>query len=148
MPVKVIWPKTVQLPLPPDSYTQYRDLTKHVDLSKTFKVQWNWANKGVAPCYPGGFPAMTIKDEKGGIVSVLVDESLNMRNLKTHLPGKAPVTRHESEFAVGLFAPTTKPGNYDVFISVGSRDGTPTIALPLKDGDGQRRYRIGMITIK
>ena len=91
---------------------------------------------------------MTLKDDKGGIVSVLVDESLNMLNLKTGLPGKAPVTRHESEFVVGLFAPATRPGTYDVFISAGSRDGTPTIALPLKDGDGQRRYRIGKITIK
>ena len=52
------------------------------------------------------------------------------------------------EFIVGLFAPTTKPGTYDVFISVGSRDGTPTIALPLKDGDGQRRYRIGSIILE
>jgi hypothetical protein len=27
----------------------------------------------------------------------------------------------------------------------GSRLGTPRIALPLRDGDGQRRYRIGEI---
>lgn len=147
MPVEIIWPKTVQLALPSDSYTLYRDLTEQGDLSKTFKLQWAWANKGVAPCYPGGFPAMTLKDDKGGIVSVLVDESLNMRNLKTGLPGKAPVTRHKSEFIVGLFAPATKPGTYDVFISVGSRDGTPTIALPLKDGDSQRRYRIGRVNL-
>jgi hypothetical protein len=57
------------------------------------------------------------------------------------------VTRHESEFIVGLFAPTTRPGTYDVFISVGTRDGTPTIALPLEDDDGQRRYRIGRIEL-
>ncbi len=36
----------------------------------------------------------------------------------------------------------------DVFISVGKRDGTPQIALPLKDNDGQRRYRLGSITIE
>jgi len=147
MPVKVIWPRTVELALPPDSYTRYRDLTKHGDLKKTFKLQWDWVNKGVAPCYPGGFPAMTLKDDKGGIVSVLVDESLNMLNLKTGLPGKAPVTRHKSEFVVGLFAPTTKPGTYDVFISVGSRDGTPTIALPLPGGDGHRRYKLGTLQV-
>ena len=94
-----------------------------------------------------GFPALTLKDKQGGIVSVLVDESLNMRNLKVGPPEKPPVTKHESQFIVGLFAPTTRPGAYDLFISVGTRDGTPTIALPLTGGDGQRRYRIGSIAL-
>jgi len=35
----------------------------------------------------------------------------------------------------------------DVFVSVGRRDGTPEIALPLPHDDGQRRYRIGKIDI-
>ena len=43
---------------------------------------------------------------------------------------------------------TTKPGTYDLYISVGRRDGTPTIAMPLKDGDGQRRYKIGRIALE
>jgi hypothetical protein len=132
MPVEVMWPKAVG----------------HGDLSKAFKVHWKWANKGVAPCYPGGFPALTLKDETGGIVSVLTDETLNMRDLKVGLPEKAPVTKHQSEFIIGLYAPTTKPDTYDLFVSVGARDGTPTIALPLKDDDGQRRYHIGKITIQ
>jgi hypothetical protein len=34
---------------------------------------------------------------------------------------------------------------YDVFVSVGSRIGTLQIALPLEDGDGERRYRIAVI---
>lgn len=148
MPVEVTWPRTVQIASTQDSYSNGGNVKKYGDLSKTFKVQWSWANKGVAPCYPGGFPALTLKDEKGGIVSVMTDETLNMRDLEVGPPGKAPVTRHESEFIVGLYAPTTKPGNYDLFISVGKRDGTPTIALPLKDDDGQRRYRIGKITIQ
>ena len=82
------------------------------------------------------------------LVSVLVDETLNMRDLKVGLPREAPVTKHESEFVIGLYAPTTRPGTYDLYISVGMRDGTPTIALPLKDDDGQRRYRLGAITIQ
>ena len=53
-----------------------------------------------------------------------------------------------SQFIIGLYGPTTRPGTYDVFISVGRRDGTPTIALPLEGDDGQRRYRVGTITIK
>ena len=39
-------------------------------------------NAGVAPCYPGGFPAVTLKDSKGGIVAVLVDENFDLRGLK------------------------------------------------------------------
>jgi hypothetical protein len=147
-PVEVTWPRTVQAASSLDSYTQYRDVTKHGSMTKRFQVQWRWANKGVAPCYPGGYPALTLKDEDGGIVSVLTDESLNMRDLEVGPPGEPPVTKHESEFIIGLYAPTTKPGTYDLYVSVGTRDGTPTIALPLKDDDGQRRYRLGPITIQ
>jgi len=32
-------------------------------------------------------------------------------------------------------------------MSVGKRDGTPAIALPLSDVDGQRRYKIGTIEL-
>lgn len=120
----------------------------HVTIGERFKVQWSWANKGVAPCYPGGFPALTIKDEKGGIVSVLVDESFDFRQLHVGEPGKALVKKLESEFVVGLVAPTTIAGTYDVYVSVGMRDGTPKIALPLEDDDGQRRYRVGRIEVK
>ena len=100
------------------------------------------------PLLPRRLPRFDLKDEDGGIVSVLADERLNMRDLKVGPPGEAPVTKHESEFIIGLYAPTTKPGTYDLYISVGTRDGTPTIALPLKDDDGQRRYRLGSITVK
>ncbi|MCC6729317.1 MAG: DUF4832 domain-containing protein [Chthonomonadales bacterium] len=110
-------------------------------------VRSRWANAGVAPCYPGGFMTLTLKDEKGGIVSVLVDEGLDMRTLKPGLEGQAPVVESAFRPAVGLVAPTTKSGAYDVYVSVGMRDGTPTIALPLPDDDGQRRYRVGRIEL-
>ena len=113
-----------------------------------FTVNWKWCNKGVAPCYPGGYPALTLKDERGGIVSVLSDDSFDMRALKTGAPDHAPVTGHQSDFVIGLIAPATKPGTYDVYVSVGDRDGTPRIALPLKDDDGQRRYKLGSIHIE
>lgn len=128
---------------------QLRELSwpEKITIGEPFKVASKWANAGVAPCYPGGFMALTIKDEKGGIVSVLADDSLDMKTLKVAAPGKAPVKSHESEFRVGLIAPTTKPGTYDVFLSVGKRDGTPAIALPLEGDDGQRRYRVGRIEV-
>ena len=147
-PVSVTWPRTVPIATEQDAFTAYKDVTKHGDTGKRFKVQWSWSNKGVAPCYPGGYPALTLKDDKGGVFSVLVDEALNLRDLKVGPLGKTPVTKYESEFIVGLYAPTTRPGTYDLYLSVGQRDGTPAIALPLKDGDGQRRYRLGSITVE
>jgi hypothetical protein len=34
-----------------------------------------------------------------------------------------------------------------LFVSVGQRDGTPQLALPLPADDGQRRYPIGTVTL-
>ena len=45
---------------------------------------------------------MTIKDAKGGIVGVFVDEGLDMRNLRVAEPGKAPAESHKAEFALPL----------------------------------------------
>ena len=84
---------------------------------------------------------------QGGLVSVLSDETLDMRTLEVGALGKAPTRPYESEFRVGLIAPTTRPGTYDIFVSVGRRDGTPVIALPLPDDDGQRRDWLGTITL-
>lgn len=111
------------------------------------KVAWTWANQGVAPCHPGGFPCLTLKDAQGGLVAVLTEESFDVRTLGVGPPGQAPAVRKETQFDVGRVAPTTLPGTYDLFLSVGSRDGTPAIALPLAGDDGQRRYRIGRITL-
>ena len=126
-----------------------------VPLGEPFVVETVWANAGVAPCHPGGFWAMTLKDTHGGIVSVQVDEAFDLKNLKVAPQSEAPVERLRSRFLVarqfseklGTHAPPTKAGIYDVFVSVGSRDGTPGIALPLAGHDGQRRYRLGQIIL-
>ena len=90
-----------------------------ITLGQPFAVETVWANAGVAPCYPGGFGALTLKDEKEGIVSVQVDEGFDMRNLKTALPGQAPSAKREVSFTVafrhidplGVHVPPTKPGS-------------------------------------
>ena len=41
-----------------------------------------------------------------------------------------------------------KPGTYDVFVSVGQREDTPQIALPLSFPDSQRRYKVGQVNLK
>ena len=137
-PLEVSWMPTVEIGVPPGKG----------DSLQGFMVKWTWSNKGVAPCYPGGFPCLTLKDAAGGIVSVLTDESLDMHSLKVGPPGEAPVTTRVSGFTIGGIGPTTKPGSYDLFISVGMRDGTPQIALPLTGDDGQRRYRLGTVALK
>ncbi|NQV32083.1 MAG: DUF4832 domain-containing protein [Phycisphaeraceae bacterium] len=127
---------------------QLREMTwpSQVILGQPFSVRSQWANVGVAPCYPGGYMAVTLKDDKDGIVTVLVDESYTMRTLTPGSIKAAPVQSLESRFRVGLIAPTTRPGTYAIYVSIGERDGTPRIALPLKQDDGHRRYRLGVIS--
>lgn len=146
-PLVVSWPKQVKISTQQAAFTKYGDVSRHSDPRACFKVKWSWTNKGVAPCYPGAWPALTLKDEQGGIVAVLTDESLDLRGLQVGPPGAAPITEQESEFRIGLYGPTTRPGTYDVFVSAGNRDGTPRIALPLGGDDGQHRYRLGTITL-
>lgn len=124
-------------------------------LGAPFTVETKWANAGVAPCYGGGFWALTLKDDKGGIVSVNVDESFDMRDLPVGPPEQVLPKTLRAYFTVarrledtrGVHAPPTAPGSYNVFVSVGRRDGTPVIALPLPDDDGQRRYCVGKIRL-
>ncbi len=125
-------------------------------LGEAFSVGSVWANAGVAPCYPGGFWSLTLRDEKGGLASAHVDEDFDFSELEVGKAGDAPVQRLTTHFTVafrhidprGTHVPPTKPGVYDLYVSVGTRDGTPTIALPLANHDGHRRYRVGQIRLK
>ncbi|MCX7599717.1 MAG: DUF4832 domain-containing protein [Armatimonadetes bacterium] len=108
------------------------------------KLRWTWRNAGVAPCYAGGYPALTLKDERGGIAGVFVDGRLNVRHLPVGPPGEAETRSRESEFDLPF---QLKAGRYDVFVSVGTATGTPVIALPLAGEDGQRRYKVGEISV-
>jgi hypothetical protein len=126
-----------------------------VKLGDPFTVETVWANGGVAPMYGGGFWSLTLMDEKGGLASAHVDESFDFRNLKPSGTNEVFTHKLQSRFTValqfsglkGFHTPPTKPGTYDVFVSVGRRDGTPVIALPLAHHDGQRRYKLGQIRV-
>lgn len=145
-----------------------------MEIGEEFPVEFKWANLGVAPCYKGGFPALTIKDNKGGIIAVMVDESLNVKDLPVSAKGspkyveskgkfrigfKTPAEffneftlkmekRNGAEFYAGPVTPATPAGEYSVYISVGKRDGTPIYELPLENSDGHKRYKIGTISLK
>lgn len=130
-----------------------------VKLGETFNITSTLANAGVAPCYPGGYPCFTLKDDKRGIVSVLVDQNVNVKDLKVGKPGEAPVEKKNSTFSV---SPTlykgvidswystyrsAKPGDYDIYFSIGLLDGTPQLELPYEGNDGHKRYKLGKIQV-
>ncbi|MBQ2683027.1 MAG: DUF4832 domain-containing protein [Thermoguttaceae bacterium] len=123
------------------------DYPQTVKIGEFFDVSTVWANAGVAPCYDGGFFALTIKDADGGIVAVLSDETFDVKSLPVGPADAIPTVEHSSRFRAGLVAPTTKPGKYDLYFSVGRRDGTPVYELPYGESDGQRRYKIGRIEL-
>ncbi|MBN2472972.1 MAG: DUF4832 domain-containing protein [Pirellulales bacterium] len=130
-------------------------LPGRITLGEPFDVQATWANAGVAPCYPGGYMALTFKDQQGGIVSLHVADRFNLRDLPVGPPEKAPVRELPADFTMGrvytdgprAFARPVAEGTCEVFVSVGTLDGTPQIALPLDHDDGQHRYRVGTVAI-
>ena len=127
-----------------------------VRMGEPFQIHSEWANAGVAPCYPGGHPCFTLKDEKGGIVSVLCDKNLSAGVLSVDAPDKAPSRKLESTFRIGIrfedesgtYHRACKPGTYDLFFSVGKEDGTPVLELPYGEHDGHKRYYAGKITVE
>ncbi|MEN6427786.1 MAG: beta-galactosidase [Phycisphaerales bacterium] len=155
---------------PREFLAENRDLVRRINLRLGYRLQlveaswpgeipvdgsfWfatTWQNAGVAPCLPGGHPAITLKDAKGGIAAVFVDEGMDARGLRVAEPGRAPPESHKADFGLPLVTDEQtrplKPGTYEVYISIGARTGTPRIALPLPNDDGHRRYRIGKLTV-
>ena len=115
-----------------------------VSKTEKFSIISAWSNAGVAPCYPGGYVAWTLKDEEGGVVAVFVDEDFNVRELRVGPQNRIPVRKVISRFRCAL---NLKPGGYRLYVSVGLRDGTPKIALPHDRSDGRRRYFLGRMRV-
>jgi hypothetical protein len=122
-----------------------------VPVGEPFAIRSRWRNAGVAPCYGGGYPCFTIRDDRGGIVSVLTDTSFNVKTLPVAPPGEATASALSSSFTVapafGDFFRTCQPGTYELFFSVGKADGTPLYELPYDGSDGHKRYLAGRITL-
>lgn len=116
----------------------------HLASGSAFAFRAKWRNVGVAPCLPGGYPAVTLRHADDGIAAVWVDEGLDVRSLPVGPPGRADVCLQE--FRCQL--PTElSPGTYGLYISVGTRTGSPRIALALPEDDGERRYRLGALEV-
>lgn len=128
---------------------------KEIEPGKAFRIESSLANAGVAPCYPGGYLCFTLKDKKDGVVAVLVDEQFNVRDLPVGTGQDAPVKNIISEFTVSsafrdpiqTFFRKVEPGEYLLYFSVGKKDGTPVLELPLDGHDGARRFKLGEIVL-
>lgn len=126
-----------------------------IKLGESFEIEAQWANAGVAPCYPGGYMAVTFKDAAGGIASVHVVDDVDLRDLAVGPPDQTPTRDIRRSFVMARvyedgprqFVRAATGGTYEVFVSVGSLDGTPRIALPLEGDDGALRYRVGTIAV-
>lgn len=111
--------------------------------------QMSWRNAGVAPCYAGGHPAITLKSHDPatgnvGIVTVFADEALDVAGLPVGPPGEAEVVDRQLDATLPF---NVGPGTYSVWASVGSATGTPRYALPHEASDGAGRYRLGVLQV-
>jgi hypothetical protein len=127
-----------------------------VKLGDTFEISYVLANAGVSPCYRGGFPCFTLKNDKEGIVSVLVDTKTDVKKLPPGKPGELQEQKIVSRFTISptytvgeeIFYRSAAAGAYKLYFSVGAADGTPIFELPYPNEDGRKRYRLGIITVK
>lgn len=128
---------------------------KSVSRGEKFTIKCNMRNAGVAPCYKGGHLCFTLKDDKGGVVSALVVDNFDVKSLEVAAPDKAKAVVVEQEFCIapryedkaGVFFRSCAAGEYDLYLSVGQRDGTPLYELPYYGCDGHKRYKIGKIKL-
>ena len=142
-----------------------------VKLGAPVEIAAEWVNRGVAPCLPGGFVAWSLVDAAGNVCWSFTDESFDVRTLAPTLEaGPQPVWRVSyGRFGCKAAIPPwndqvladlrqrgrvtetsfemLSPGEYALCVSVGTRQGTPKIALPLAGGHA-RRYPIGKVTVR
>jgi len=117
---------------------------KQARAGSTLAFSGQWANSGAAPCLPGGHPAITLKDGKGGIAAVFADDKFNASSLPVAPPGQAKAVLAERSFPLPF---NLLPGKYEVYISIGDETGQPSISLPLAGNDGHKRYHLGQVEI-
>ena len=133
-------------------------------------VSSTWANVGVSWLHGGARLTWSLVDKDGTVCWSVTDPAFDFRRLDPKLDGtEKPLTVNTtcrfgrttpilspdpvliSIQAAGMDPGTTyemlPPGSYALCVSVGSKQGTPTIALPLEGGKN-RRYPVGTITVE
>jgi len=135
-------------------------------------ISSTWVNSGTAICHAGAALTWSLVNAKGVIVWSVTDPEFEFRVLEPTIGGvEKPVTvksvcrfghtvpvPDDCDFlldaarkrgrALATHSVLLKPGTYDLAVSVGSRQGTPVIALPLEGAvGGTRRYVVGKMKV-
>ncbi len=134
-------------------------------------IESTWVNAGVAILHPGARLSWSLVDANGAVAWSVTDATFNFRDLKPTLGGVECPVRLSSRCRFGRtvenpphdpvitaaraagFDPgheyvMLKPGVYDLCVSVGSKQGTPEIALPLANEIGStRRYCLSKLSV-
>ena len=142
-----------------------------VRIDEPVTVESTWVNSGTAQKTKPATLAWSLTDAHGAVVWSCTDDAFDFRSLEPTIGGaEKPVTvRSRCRFgrtvpipqdsdgmlnlcrkrgyAIGGEQQLLKPGRYTLNVSVGSRSGTPQIALPLENGV-QRRYPVGPIDVR
>jgi hypothetical protein len=112
---------------------------------KIFTANIKIRNAGVAPCYKGGYIAVSLLDKSGKVICSMVDQTTNVKDL---MPAESVEKAQEHAISISLNPPkNTSPGNYHIAVSIGDERGNPLYRLPY-DNDIQKQYIMGEIKIE
>lgn len=116
-----------------------------------------WKNLGSAHAYDDYYPILTLRSENGDIALVQTDTEFNIKNLEpapiagdsTIVDGKnrgiVPIYNENVTFGTGK---GIAPGEYKVYISLGTSEGEPKLYMPVSGHNGYKEYYIGNITVE
>ena len=146
---------------------------REVAVGGEFGIDAEWVNVGVTVPQEEAFVSWSLLDESGKVCWTCVDETTDFRSLRPTLEdGEHPtkltslvrfgwdraggVVKSASRFArhdgrplpPSDRVPSVTPGTYTLAVSVGRRDATPRIALPVNGQVGTtRRYVVGRVEL-
>ena len=141
-----------------------------VKIDAPVKVASTWVNVGVSWLHGGARLTWSLVDDEGAVCWSVTDPAFDFRRLDPKLDGVEKPLTAETTCRFGRTVTVLSPdpvltsvkaagmdpgatyemlpsGIYTLCVSVGSRQGTPAIALPLEGGRG-RRYPVGTITVE
>lgn len=149
---------------------EYPDVIK---IGEPVRIRAEWVNVGVAHMLDARFVTWSLLDKRGAVAWSATDEAADFRKAHPTWNGAERPFRTDSTVHFGFVhklprfndpvqwvteerdkihrfgenVPTLPGGAYDLAVSVGARDGTPEIALPMK-GRAGLRYIIGKLTVR
>ena len=144
-----------------------------VEMGKPVQIRAEWVNVGVAHMLDSRFVTWALLDDRGNVAWSATDDTADFREAHPKWDGVEKPFRTVSAVHFGFVhklprfndpvlwvtedrdkvnrfgenVPTLPCGTYELAVSIGARDGTPEIALPLGDNVGLR-YRIGALTVR